>query len=204
MQLIGSLSSPYVRKVRIALAEKRLDYQWLTQDVWSADTTIQETNPLGKVPCLIRNDGKPLYDSRVICQYLDLQPPTHSLIPEAAGPRIEVLRWEALADGVLDAGVLVRLEHTQREAAERSDKWIARQRGKVEQGLSVIEKDLGGRNWCVGERLTLADISVGVALGWLAFRLPEIAWRNDYPGLGDYYDNLMARAPFKETAPRAG
>ncbi|HET7651110.1 MAG TPA: glutathione S-transferase N-terminal domain-containing protein [Gammaproteobacteria bacterium] len=201
MKLIGSLSSPYVRKVRIVLAEKQLNHDWMAEDVWAADSTIQQSNPLGKVPCLLLDDGRALYDSRVICQYLDLQPPAHALIPEAAVPRIDVLRWEALADGVLDAGVLIRLEHTQRDAAQRSDKWVARQRGKVDQGLAVIAGDLGGRNWCVGERLTLADIAVGAALGWLSFRLPEIAWRTRYPELGRYYDALMMRPSFQDTAP---
>ncbi|HEX6549902.1 MAG TPA: glutathione S-transferase N-terminal domain-containing protein [Gammaproteobacteria bacterium] len=201
MKLIGSLSSPYVRKVRILLAEKHLVCEWLPEDVWSAATTIQRSNPLGKVPCLLRDDAGPLYDSRVICQYLDLQPPAHSLIPAADAPRIEVLRWEALADGVLDAGVLIRLEHTQRDAAQRSDKWLTRQRGKVDQGLAVIAADLGGRSWCVGERLTLADVAVGAALGWLSFRLPEIAWRTRHPELGRYYDALMMRPSFQDTAP---
>ena len=114
MKLIGSLTSPYVRKARIMLAEKQIEYDWLTENVWAADTRIQDSNPLGKVPCLIRDDGTALYDSRVICQYLDLQPPAHSLIPDDPGTRIEVLRWEALADGILDAGVLVYLEQKQR------------------------------------------------------------------------------------------
>ena len=201
MKLIGSLSSPYVRKVRIMLAEKQLTCDWLPEDVWAADTTIQRSNPLGKVPCLLRDDGRALYDSRVICQYLDLQPPAHSLIPAADAPRIEVLRWEALADGVLDAGVLIRLEHTQREAPQRSDQWLARQRGKVAQGLAVIAADLGGRSWCVGEQLTLADVAVGATLGWLSFRLPEIAWRTRHPELGRYYDALMTRPSFQDTAP---
>ena len=202
MKLIGSLSSPYARKARIVLAEKQIEYEWLTENVWAADTTIQNSNPLGKVPCLIRDDGTALYDSRVICQYLDLQPPVHSLIPDEPATRIEVLRWEALADGVLDAGVLIRLEQTQREASQRNAKWVARQRGKVEQGLNVIAKDLGMHSFCVGNQLTLADVAVGAALGWLEFRVPEINWRQTHPVLGDYYDALMTRASFRDSAPK--
>jgi glutathione S-transferase len=201
MQLIGSLSSPYVRKVRIVLAEKQTKYEWLAEDVWSANSTIQRSNPLGKVPCLILEGGNALYDSRVICQYLDSQPPAHSLIPETLAKRIDVLRWEALTDGVLDAGVLIRLEQTQRDAPQRSDRWVARQRGKVNAGLDVMAEQLGGRDWCVSERLTLADIAVGAALGWLEFRLPELAWRAHHPQLGRYYDRLMTRPSFRETAP---
>lgn len=201
MKLIGSFGSPYVRKVRIVMAEKRLIYDWLAEDVWATDTTIQQSNPLGKVPCLLRDDGTALYDSRVICQYLDLQPPAHVLIPDPADRRIEVLRWEALADGVLDAGVLIRLEQTQRDVAQRSEKWVTRQRGKVEQGLAVIAQELADRDWCVGGGLTLADIAVGAALGWLQFRLPEIAWRDSHPELGRYYDALMNRKSFRDTSP---
>lgn len=201
MRLIGSLSSPYVRKVRIVLAEKQTKYEWLAEDVWSANSTIQRSNPLGKVPCLILEGGNALYDSRVICQYLDSQPPAHSLIPETLAKRIDVLRWEALTDGVLDAGVLIRLEQTQRDAPQRSERWVARQRGKVNAGLDVMAEQLGGRDWCVSERLTLADIAVGAALGWLEFRLPELAWRAHHPQLGRYYDRLMTRPSFRETAP---
>lgn len=202
MKLIGSLTSPYVRKTRIMFAEKQLEYEWLAENVWAADTKIQHSNPLGKVPCLIRDDGTPLYDSRVICQYLDLHPPAHSLIPDDPATRIEVLRWEALADGILDAGVLIYLEQTRREASQRSADWVARQRSKVEQGLNVAAKDLGERSFCIGERLTLADIAVGAALGWLAFRVPDINWRQTHPALGTYYDKLMTRASFRDTAPR--
>ncbi|HEX5340664.1 MAG TPA: glutathione S-transferase [Gammaproteobacteria bacterium] len=202
MQLIGSYSSPYVRKVRVMLAEKAIEYTFVPEDVWSADTAIHKTNPLGKVPCLILDDGSALYDSRVICQYLDLQAAAHSLIPSVPERRIATLRWEALADGILDAGVLMRLEQTQRDAAQRSAKWLARQRAKVEQGLAVAAQDLAVRRWCVGEQLTLADIAVGCALGWLAFRLPELDWRATHPVLNQYYDRLMARQSFSDTAPR--
>ncbi|MGH8292467.1 MAG: glutathione S-transferase N-terminal domain-containing protein, partial [Gammaproteobacteria bacterium] len=100
MQLIGSLSSPYVRKVRVAVAEKGLDCPLMLEDVWAADTKIQKANPLGKVPCLILDDRRALFDSRVICEYLDSLPPAHTLIPASGAERIAVLRWEALADGV--------------------------------------------------------------------------------------------------------
>ncbi|MGH8321916.1 MAG: glutathione S-transferase N-terminal domain-containing protein, partial [Gammaproteobacteria bacterium] len=125
MKLIGSLSSPYVRKVRVMLAEKSIECPLVLEDVWAADTRIQTLNPLGKVPCLILDDGRALYDSRVICEYLDALPPANSLIPSPFHDRIEVRRWEALSDGVLDAGVLMRLEQTQREPQERSKKWLA-------------------------------------------------------------------------------
>ncbi|MDE2070675.1 MAG: glutathione S-transferase N-terminal domain-containing protein [Gammaproteobacteria bacterium] len=201
MQLIGSLSSPYVRKVRVLIAEKGLDCPLVLEDVWAADTKIQQSNPLGKVPCLILDDGRALYDSRVICEYLDSLPPASSLIP-LGGERIEVLRWQALADGVLDAGVLIRLEHTQRQPQERSEKWLARQRGKVTAGLAVMASDLNDHDWCAGARFTLADIAVGCALGWLLFRLPEIDWRSKHSNLAKHYSKLMTRHSFADSAPR--
>lgn len=201
MQLIGSHSSPYVRKVRVLLAEKAIECPLVLEDVWAADSKIQQSNPLGKVPCLMLDDGCALYDSRVICEYLDLLPPANSLIPSGA-ERIEVLRWEALADGVLDAGVLMRLEQTQREPQERSAKWLARQRGKVTAGLAVMAKALNLHEWCADPRFTLADIAVGCALGWLAFRLPEIDWRSQHASLAKHYAKLMTRRSFANSAPK--
>lgn len=202
MQLIGSRSSPYVRKVRVVIAEKGLDCPLLLEDVWSADTKIQQSNPLGKVPCLILDDRRTLYDSRVICEYLDSLPPAHTLTPASGSERIEVLRWQALADGVLDAGILMRLEHTQRQPQERSEKWLARQRGKVTAGLAVMASDLNDHDWCTRARFTLADIAVGCALGWLAFRLPEIDWRSKYPVLAKHYAKLMTRRSFADSTPK--
>ncbi|MGH8283470.1 MAG: glutathione S-transferase N-terminal domain-containing protein [Gammaproteobacteria bacterium] len=201
MQLIGSLSSPYVRKVRVAIAEKALNCPLMLEDVWSTDTRIQQSNPLGKVPCLILDDSRALYDSRVICQYLDSLPPANTLIP-AGRERIDVLRWEALADGVLDAGVLMRLEQTQREPPKRSRKWMDRQRSKVSAGIGVMSRDLGESEWCAGARFTLADIAAGCALGWLLFRLSEIDWRSNHPDLARHYDKLMTRRSFSDTAPK--
>ncbi|MBA2547414.1 MAG: glutathione S-transferase N-terminal domain-containing protein, partial [Burkholderiaceae bacterium] len=134
MRLIGSLASPYVRKVRIVMAEKRLEYQLELEDVWAPGTTIYNSNPLGKVPCLIMEDGGALFDSRVIVEYLDTLTPVAKLIPSNGRERAEVRTWEALADGVLDALILIRLEQTQRPAELQSQKWIARQMDKVHAG----------------------------------------------------------------------
>lgn len=202
MQLIGSLSSPYVRKVRVLIAEKGLDCPLVLEDVWAAETKIQQSNPLGKVPCLILQDDTALYDSRVICEYLDSLPPAHTLIPSAGDERIAVLRWQALADGVLDAGVLMRLENTQREPRERSAKWLARQRGKVTTGVETMAQQLDDREWCAGARFTLADIAVGCVLGWLSFRLPEIDWRTAHLNLARHYAKLMTRRSFVDSTPK--
>src|SRR5512145_524892 len=125
MKLIGALTSPYVRKVRIVMAEKKLDYQFELEDVWNADT-ILKANPLGKVPCLVLEGGEAVFDSRVIVEYLDTRSPLNRLIPESGRGRTEVRTWEALADGVLDAAILARLEATWpgRGAEQRSQAWI--------------------------------------------------------------------------------
>ena len=202
MKLIGSLASPYVRKVRVVLAEKKLDCAFEIDNVWAADTTIHLSNPLGKIPCLIMEDGSGLYDSRVIVEYLDTLTPVCKLLPPNGRDRADVKVWEALADGVLDAAVLVRLERTLRPSEQQSAAWIERQNGKVLGGLAVMSTNLGESPFCKGNHYTLADVAVGCALGWLSFRFPEIDWRGDYPNLARLFDKLSERASFKDTVPQ--
>jgi glutathione S-transferase len=202
MKLIGSLASPYVRKVRIAMAEKRLDYEFILENVWVPETMIQQSNPLGKVPCLVMEDGGAMFDSRVIVEYLDTLSPVGKLIPSNGRERAEVKCWEALADGVVDAAVLVRLERTQRPQAQQSPEWIARQLGKVDAGLKAMSAGLKETPFCSGTYYTLADVAVGCALGWLSFRFPEIDWREPYPNLAKLFDKLSERPSFKDTLPQ--
>lgn len=201
MKLIGSVTSPYVRKVRVVMADKKLDYSFIQENVWAADTTIQQTNPLGKVPCLVMEDGSTLYDSRVIAEYLDTLTPVCKLLPPNGRDRAETKVWEALADGVLDAAVLVRLETTLRPEAQQSPEWIARQWGKVHAGLRTMSERLGESSFCAGNHYSLADVAVGCALGWIAFRFPDIDWRGDYPNLARLFDKLSERQSFKDTVP---
>ncbi|MGZ5238013.1 MAG: glutathione S-transferase N-terminal domain-containing protein [Caldimonas sp.] len=202
MKLIGSLTSPYVRKVRIVMAEKKLDYQFVTEDVW-ADDAILASNPLGKVPCLVMEGGEAVFDSRVIVEYLDARSPLARLIPEPNRERTEVRTWEALADGILDAAILARLEANWpgRTAEQRSQAWIDRQLKKVHASLEAIATGLGEKPWCSGIHMTLADIAVGCALGYLAYRFPEIGWRSEHPSLARLADKMNARPSFVDTAP---
>jgi glutathione S-transferase len=204
MKLFGSLASPYVRKVRVVMAEKKLDYQFVLEDVWADDTAIGRANPLGKVPCLVMEGGEAVFDSRVIVEYLDMLSPVGKLIPASGRERIEVRTWEALADGLIDAAMLARLERTWhgRTDAQRSQAWIDRQFVKVNACLDAIGKGLGDRPWCAGNHLTLADIAVGCALDWLSFRFPEITWRETDPRLARLLDRLALRQSFVDTAPR--
>lgn len=203
MKLIGSSSSPYVRKVRITMAEKKLDYQYVTENVWAPETRISESNPLGKVPCLVMEGAEALFDSRVIVEYLENLSPVGKLIPGNGRERAEVKTWEALADGILDAAVLARLEATWdgRTKAQRSQVWIDRQLAKIDASLKAMARGLADKPFCAGIHLSLADIAVGCALGYLDFRFPEITWRTAHPNLTKLQDKLMLRASFIDTAP---
>jgi glutathione S-transferase len=201
MKLLGSTASPYVRKVRVVMAEKKLDYAFVIEDVWAADSAIQQSNPLGKVPCLIMEDGGAMFDSRVIVEYLDTLTPVCKLIPANSRERAEVKCWEALADGMLDAGILARLEVHRRPPELRSAEWMERQMSKVRIGLKSMSDGLGETPFCTGSTYSLADVAVGCTLGWLAFRFPEITWRADYPNLARLFDKLSERPSFKDTLP---
>ena len=203
LKLIGATTSPYVRKVRIMMAEKKLEYAFVEENVWAADTTITHANPLGKVPCLILDAGEALFDSRVIVEYLDILSPVGKMIPASGRERAEVKTWEALADGLLDASILARLEATWagRTEEQRSLKWIDRQLAKVSDSLKAMSVGLGDKPFCAGIHMSLADIAVGSALGYLDFRFPEIQWRNSYPNLAKLQEKLMQKQSFMDTIP---
>jgi glutathione S-transferase len=205
MKLIGSLTSPYVRKVRVVMAEKKLDYRLELEDVWATDAVVG-SNPLGKVPCLVLEGGEALFDSRVIVEYLDTLSPVGRLIPERGRERAEVHTWEALADGLLDACILARLERTWsgRAEGERSQAWIDRQMGKVHAALRAMSRGLGERAWCAGTHFSLADVAVGCALSYLDLRFAEIDWRGTHDNLARLGAKLLTRPSFVETAPAAG
>jgi glutathione S-transferase len=202
MKLIGAITSPYVRKVRIVMAEKKLDYQFVLEDVWANDAIVA-SNPLGKVPCLIMEGGEAVFDSRVIVEYVDNLSPVGKLIPSSGRERAEVRTWEALADGVLDAAILARLEQTWggRRDGERSQAWIDRQMGKIDAALAAMAKGLGDKPFCSGVHFSLADVAVGCALGYLDFRFPQIDWRRRHLSLAGLSDKLAQRQSFIDSAP---
>jgi len=204
MKLIGSLTSPYVRKVRIVMAEKRLDYQFEQEDVWNSDHIV-ESNPLGKVPCLVMEGGEAVFDSRVIVEYVDTLSPVGRLIPERGRERAEVRTWEALADGVLDAAILARLERTWagRHDCECSPAWVERQMRKIHAALAAMSKGLGDKPFCSGVHFSLSDIAVGCALGYLDLRFADIDWRATHPNLAKLNEKLVQRPSFVDTAPPA-
>ncbi len=202
MKLIGSLTSPYVRKTRVVLAEKKLEYEFVLEDVWAEDSVVQQYNPLGKIPCLIMDDGGALFDSRVIVEYLDTLSPVGRLLPQQGRERAAVKCWEAIADGVLDAAVAINIENNRREPQFRSQAWIDRQLGKINAALDHMNRSLEDQpNFCMGVNFSLADVAVGCALGYLDLRNEELAWRQHYPNLQRLEEKLRTRPSFTQTAP---
>lgn len=203
MKLIGTTTSPFVRKVRIVMAEKKLDFQFIEEDVLSPTTRIGDFNPLGKVPCLVMEGGEAVFDSRVIVEYLDTLSPVGKLIPPSGRERVEVKTWEALADGLMDAAVLARMEQVWpgRTPEQRCQSWIDRQLGKIDAALTSMSQGLGEKPFCHGIHFSLADVALGCALGYLDFRFPEVDWRKHHPNLTKLYDKLSQRQSFQDTRP---
>ena len=200
MKLVASHTSPYARKVRIVMAEKRIDCEFVEDNVWGADTKSTLYNPLTKIPVLLLDDGISLYDSRVIAEFLDGVTPVSRLIPESGRDRALVKRWEALGDGIADAGIAVFLER-KRPAKLQSQDWIMRQLGKIDCAVAAAARELADRKFCHGENLTLGDIALACSLAWLEFRLPEITWRVNHPSLAAWMERMELRPSFVETAP---
>lgn len=202
MKLIGTPTSPYTRKVRIALLEKRLECEFTVDAPNTAGSTVAQFNPLGKIPVLVLDDDSTLFDSRVIVEYLDTASPGNRLIPEEKRPRIQVRRWEALADGCTDAAVATLMEK-RRVVSMQSEEWLVRQQGKIDRTLQVMADELAAKPWCAGDFFTLADIAVGCSLGFLDLRLSDVPWRRQYPNLARLAEKLAQRPSFRDTAPVA-
>ncbi|SMC28812.1 glutathione S-transferase [Andreprevotia lacus DSM 23236] len=202
MKLYTSFTSPFGRKVRVVLLEKKIDCQLIEDVPNTPDSQIASVNPLGKVPVLILDDGKPLYDSSVIVDYLDHVSPVGKLLPAEHRQSVGVKRWEALADGIIDAAILVMNER-RRPPAQQSGDWLTRQQQKIDQGLAGLSADLGEHKWCYGGHFSLADIAVGCCLGYLNFRFPELDWAERHPNLAGLYALLGERPSFQDTAPPA-
>lgn len=201
MKLIGSLTSPFVRKVRIVLAEKKIDYEFQIDSPWLPESKVPNVNPLGKIPVLLLDDESPLFDSRVIVEYIDNVTPNSKLYPATNRERTEVKRWEAVADGICDAATSAFLE-AKRPKKQQSQEWIDRQRDKITRGLAFMAEQLGEKIHCMGTHLSLADIAVGAALGYLSFRFGDIDWQETHPNLGKLYAKLMLRPSFIDSVPR--
>lgn len=200
MKLVTSLTSPYGRKVRVVLAEKKIPFQLQVENPWAPDSVVATYNPLGKVPVLVLEGGVSIFDSRVIVEYLDHASPVSNLIPAEHKSRMAVRGIEALSDGVTDAAVALFLEK-KRPADKQSADWLVLQEKTLFRGLEALSEALGENTYFLGNGMSLADIACGCALGYLDLRFPEIDWRTAHPNLAKLYDKLMTRASFKDTVP---
>jgi len=198
MKLYGSLTSPYVRKCRILVKEKGLACEFVVADAWAADSPVPALNPLGKVPVLEHHDGSSLFDSPVILEYLDsLKPP--ALLAPGGEERWQMLRIQALADGILDATV-TRLLETRRPAAQQSAENIQRQEQKIARALAYADRLPRGEAYLLENRFTVADLCLGVALEYIDFRYPH-DWRGRHPRLALWLAGIATRPAFAETVP---
>ncbi len=199
MKLFGTPGSPYARKVRIVLAEKNIPYEYVIERPSAPGSRVPQFNPLGKIPVLVLDDGRTVYDSPVIVEYLDALGGGTKLIPDTPDERMEVKRWEALGDGIADATVAISHEYREPADRQRTPEWFDKQRLKIDRGLDIIARDLGAGEFCFGGRFTLADIAAGYALSYLDYALPEVEWRKPHPALERLGARLEARSSFSAT-----
>jgi glutathione S-transferase len=200
MKLYISAASSFARKVRVMLIEKGVAHDVETVNLWEPND-LKQTNPVGKVPALKLDDGRVLVNSPLIADYVDSRFPVPRFIPADFDARIEVRRWEALADATMDAVSASLYEMRFHDEARRSAEWLARQRGKVDAGFAALERMLDGREWCVGNAISLADITIACHIGFIALRAPQFFPQDSYPGLARLWHKLEARDAFRQTAP---
>jgi len=201
MRLFYSPPSPFARKVRVAAAELGLGGAIEPVEVHpkpvETPPALAAVNPLGKIPALVIEDGTALYDSTVICEYLDTEHGGGRLIPAKGAARWAARRREALANGMMEAGVLLRYEQLFREEGHRSEAWIDGQQGRVDRALDVLE----GEAESLPAEPDMGTIAVGCALGYLDFRFAERHWRNAHPALARWYEPWSARPSMRGTLP---
>jgi len=200
MKLVTSLTSPYGRKVRVVLAEKKIPFQLQVENPWLPGSQVTTYNPLGKVPVLVLEGGVSVFDSRVIVEYLDHASPVSNLIPAEHKSRMAVRGIEALSDGVTDAAVALFLER-KRPAEQQSADWLVLQEKTLFRGLEALSEALGENTYFLGNGMSLADVACGCTLGYLDLRFPEIEWRRAHPNLARLAEKLNSRASFKDTVP---
>lgn len=198
MKLYGSLTSPYVRKVRICLAELALNYEFIAESPSDPDSHVARLNPLGKVPLFECDDGELLFNSPMIVEYIDSI--SAGMLFPVTEPRWLVQRWHALGDGIVDA-VVARMLEGRRDPGKQEPAIIARQQGKVAAALRFADEHFSGGDWLVAGRFCLADIAFAVALGYIDFRYPH-DWRDDYPRLSAWYATISRRPSFRATEPQ--
>ncbi len=200
-KLISATPSPYARKVRIALIEKGIPFELITEVPWNSATATPRYNPLEKLPVLIPDEGEAVYESSYILDWLELKYPQTPLLPPDVDGILAAKKLDVLCNGVCDALVLTFFER-QRDGGG-SPEWLARQRRKIEGGMKEIARLIGTREWAVGGQFGLGDIAAGTAMGYLSVRFKEMPLREMYPALAAYVDRLGLRPSFASTVPVA-
>ena len=203
MKLVASLTSPYARKIRVMLAEKKLAFELVVDSPWEPTSTIPEINPLGKVPVLVTDEGEVFFDSPVIAGWIENLAAAPRLLPADPVEAVRVRQLEALADGITDAAVII-VREGRRPEDKRSEDVVARQLQAIERGLDRFEQLATGRNWLHGDGMSLGDVATGVMLGFVDLRLPQVDWRSNRPALAALADRLFERPSFTDTVPPAG
>ena len=199
MKLIGSTTSPYVRKVRLVLLEKNIPHEYVIDPPTDPNSSVYRVNPLGRIPALILDDGDCVFDSTVISEYADTLNDTPILIPRHdALERMRVRRGEALADGIMDSAVVVRMERIRPDGKQEQGN-IDLHNGAITRALDNVTEQLGKREWFIGNSITLADLALLSALAYLDLRQPERDWRSAHPDLEAWFDRLGSRRSVKIT-----
>ncbi len=198
LKLYGSLTSPYARKARILVHEKKIDCEFVVEDPWAAESKIPQMNPLGKVPVLQVADDMFIFESQLVMLYLN------NLDGRPWGPKDPAGYWrcewwQALGQGILDAGIARRMEVTRPEDKQMPEK-VAREEARIQRALDAAEEAFKGGEFLVSTRLSMADIVFGVALQYTDFRYTT-EWRAAHPKLAQYVAGLAARPSFVDTQP---
>ena len=202
MKIIIANPSPYARKARVALREKEIVFEEIIDIPWNTNTLTKGINPLGKIPILLNGNHEPLFDSKVIIQYLDHYKPQPLLYPKNPKDNISARLVETVADGVCDAIVLIFIENSRKETLKSKD-WIKRQEKKIFEGVKYLSNYLEGENYFVGNHFNIADICGFSCLEYMDLRFPKFKWRNDYQNLEKYWIFHKDRQSFQETKPIA-
>ena len=200
MKLIIATPCPFARKARVALREKNIDFEEIIDVPWNKNTLTKGINPLGKVPILLHKNNKPLFDSRVIVQYLDKFKPHPLMYPENHEDNISAKLVETVADGVCDAIVLIFLENARKKSL-MSKHWIERQENKIFEGVNYLSEVLQDNGYFVGDKFNISDVSSFACLDYVDLRFPKLKWRNQYKNLKKFWDVNKDRKSFKETKP---
>ncbi len=200
MKLLGTDGSPYVRKARVAIAEKGIACDYVTASPRDPDSGVSAANPLSKVPTLLLDNGEAVFDSSVIIEYVDGLAPAPKLIPDAFADRIPVKRWAAVGDGIIDAAVAIMHDRRLPGEKQQGPDYEARQMAKINAALALIDKTAVAGDFLHAGQFSLGDAVCGAALGYLDRVLPEFDWRSAYANLKRYGARLAARPAFVATA----